>query len=271
MPCSGWKWQKPNWKLPRSIGDFGTWNPSKGWTTIGKAASQAHPMGLMNHWKQDHCSAVSVPLQVLASLSRDGQVYSMWQENMAITGVDFFKSQLYQLERGRLLASEWPNLGQVPIPPIDCGLRPKKHLAALVEMLWMELGKEQWPEERVLGETDPLYNGLICHAQPWSSYPDIAAKRVSWTLVRLRLWHVGPKCSLCSNSHSLSHLSGVSPPWSCPSLSTPELSAFFFVPHLIYTYVPTHVIYLRACVSVNAVNIWGRRLWVPGNWHVHST
>lgn len=129
-------------------------------------------------------------------------------------------------------------------------------------------GRESSGGDRII---DPLYNGLICHAQSWSSYPDIAAERVSWTLVRLRLWRVGPKCSLCSNSHSLSHLSGMSPPWSCSSLSTPELSAFFFVPHLINTYVPTHLIYLCACVSVNAVNIWGWRLWVPGNWHVHST
>ena len=36
---------------------------------------------------------------------------------------------------------------------------------------------------------DPLYNGLICHAQCWSSYPGFAAKIVSWTAVRLRLQH----------------------------------------------------------------------------------
>lgn len=62
--------------------------------------------------------------------------------NMAVTGVDFFKSWLYQLERGHSWLLIDPSLAQVPIPPIDCSLRPK-NLAGLVEMLWIVLGKEQ--------------------------------------------------------------------------------------------------------------------------------
>ena len=49
---------------------------------------------------------------------------------------------VYQLERGHSWLLIDPSLGQVPIPPIDCSLRPK-NLAGLVEMLWIVLGKEQ--------------------------------------------------------------------------------------------------------------------------------
>ena len=58
---------------------------------------------------------------------------------------------------------------------------------------------------------DPLYNGRICHAQCWSSYPDFAAKIVSWIAVTLELVErrsPHPACSTvpglpsCSTKHS---------------------------------------------------------------------
>ena len=77
---------------------------------------------------------------------------------------------------------------------------------------------------------DPLYNGRICHAQCWSSYPDFAAKIVSWIAVRLRLRHSWSRVlSALPGTHSLIFQACLlceavpsSPLWK-------ELLAFFFV------------------------------------------
>ena len=95
---------------------------------------------------------------------------------------------------------------------------------------------------------DPLYNGLICHAQCWSSYPDIAAKIVSWTLVRLRLWHVDPRCSLCSNSHSLSSFRHVSSMKLSQSLHSRVVSFLLCTSFNLYLCVYTFNILMCLCI-----------------------
>ena len=166
-------------------------------------------LGLMNYCKQDHCSSESVRFPLVMDectpFVRKCGSHRGW----------LFQIMVVPARERPFLASNWPLLGSSSHPINWLSLEAKEHSRSFWNVM-DSVGKGTMTRRESSGEEevmDPLYNGLICHAQCWFSHPDFATKIVSWAVVRLRLWHswsqVLSVLYLACTLSSLRHVSSV--------------------------------------------------------------
>lgn len=173
------------------------------------------------------------------------------------------------------MASEGPNLGQIPIPePTNCVLRSKKNLTALLAILRLELGKDHAPDEehvrREMKQQTPL---------PWAGFSapgccsteSLSDPRKAQTLA-------GPiadrGCALPVAASCLSAFAcSTKPLQSLRSRGRCLLFFFCLVPqYLIYTSVPTHLLaYVLTGLPTDLRTPRGWSLWRPAVGLAHST